>query len=222
VRAAPIARTFPGVARTLLALEYGLFAAGLPLAYVLGWIPLAPIPALWLVAAICVALLARSGDFDWRCLWNADRLGRRLVLASLPFLTGAPLLLLITAAVAPDRWFGLIRDRPGLWLAIVVLYPLLSVYPQGIVYRAFVFHRYRPLFPSARARILASAVAFSAVHVIFENWIAPLLTLAGGLVFGWTYERTRSSLVVAVQHSLFGCFLFTIGLGWYFYSGAGR
>jgi membrane protease YdiL (CAAX protease family) len=166
------------------------------------------------VAAVCVALLARSGDFDWRCLWNADRLGRRLALAALPFLAGVPVLLLITELVAPDRWFVLVRERPGLWLAILLLYPLLSVYPQGIVYRAFLFHRYRPLFPSARARILASALAFSAVHVIFENWLAPTLTLVGGLVFAWTYERTRSSLVVAFQHALFGCFLFTIGLGW--------
>ena len=208
--------------RTFLALEYGVLAAGLPLAYVRGWIPLAPIPALWLVTAVCVALLAWSGDFDWRCLWNAERLPRRLVLATLPFLAGAPLLLLLTELVAPERWFALVRHRPGLWLAILVFYPLLSVYPQGVVYRAFVFHRYRTLFRSPWARILASAVAFSAVHVIFENWLAPVLTLAGGIVFGWTFERTRSSLVVAVQHALFGCYLFTIGLGWYFYSGAGR
>ena len=215
-------RTFRGVSRYLLAVEYAVLAVGLPAAYVLGWIPLPPIPALWCVAAVCVALLARSGDFDWRCLWNTDRLGRRLALAALPFVVGAPVLLLLTAVVAPERWFVLVRERPGLWLAILVLYPLLSVYPQGIVYRAFLFHRYRPLFPSPRARILASAIAFACVHVIFENWVAPLLTLAGGVLFAWTYERTRSSLVVAVQHALFGCFLFTIGLGWYFYSGAGR
>jgi len=210
------------VTRHLLALEYVVLAVGLPLAYVAGWIPLPPIPSLWVVSGVCLVVLARSGDFDWRCLWNAERLGRRLALATLPFLAGAPLLLLITAVVAPDRWFVLVRERPGLWAAILLLYPLLSVYPQGIVYRAFVFHRYRPLFPSARARILASALAFSAVHVIFGNWIAPALTLVGGILFGWTYERTRSSLVVAVQHALFGCFLFTIGLGWYFFWGAGR
>jgi membrane protease YdiL (CAAX protease family) len=53
--------------------------------------------------------------------------------------------------------------------------------------------------------------------VIFENWIAPVLTLIGGLLFAWTYARTRSQVVASFQHALFGCFLFTIGLGWYFY-----
>ncbi len=210
------------MARHLLALEYGVLAAGLPLAYAAGWIPLPPIPALWLVTAVCLLVLARSGDFDWRCLWNTNRLGRRLLLATLPFLAAAPLLLLLTAALAPERWFVLVRERPSLWATILLLYPLLSVYPQGIVYRTFVFHRYRRLFATPRARILASAIAFSAAHVIFGNWIAPALTLVGGILFAWTYERTRSSLVAAVQHGLFGCFLFTIGLGWYFYWGAGR
>ena len=122
----------------------------------------------------------------------------------------------------PGRLFGFISQRPWLWALVMVLYPALSVYPQGLVYRVFVFHRYRDLFPSRWGSIVASAAAFSAVHVVFENWIAPLLTLAGGLLFGWTYERTRSSLVVGIQHAAFGCYLFTIGLGWHFYHGAVR
>ena len=36
------------------------------------------------------------------------------------------------------------------------------------------------------------------------------------------YARTRSALVAALQHAAFGCFVFTIGLGWYFYHGAVR
>ena len=92
--------------------------------------------------------------------------------------------------------------------------------PQGIVYRSFIAHRYRPLFHTPRARIAASAVAFAAVHVVFDNWIAPTFSLAGGVLFAWTYERAGSALPAAVQHALFGCLLFTLGLGWYFYAGA--
>ncbi len=205
--------------RWLLALEYGVLAAGLPLVYVAGWIPLSPIPALWLITGICLMVLLVSGDFEWRSLWNTDQLGRRLLYASVPFVCTAPLLLLITAQMAPDRWFFLARQRPGILAMLLILYPVLSVVPQGIVYRAFVFHRYRGIFRSPWTRILASAFAFSAVHVIFENWVAPVLTLVGGVFFGWTYERTRSSLVASVQHALFGCFLFTIGLGLYFFYG---
>jgi membrane protease YdiL (CAAX protease family) len=58
--------------------------------------------------------------------------------------------------------------------------------------------------------------------VLFRNWIAPTLGFAGGVLFAWTYERTRSSLVAAIQHAACGCWLFTTGLGWYFYHGAVR
>jgi membrane protease YdiL (CAAX protease family) len=68
--------------------------------------------------------------------------------------------------------------------------------------------------------VLGSALAFSFAHVVFRNWIALGLSFGGGLLFAWTYERTGSSLVATAQHALFGCYLFTIGLGWYFYYGA--
>jgi membrane protease YdiL (CAAX protease family) len=57
---------------------------------------------------------------------------------------------------------------------------------------------------------------------VFENWIAPTATFFGGLLFAWTYDRTRSALVAGLQHAAFGCYIFTIGLGWYFYYGAVR
>jgi membrane protease YdiL (CAAX protease family) len=84
----------------------------------------------------------------------------------------------------------------------------------------FVAHRYAPLFATPAARVLASAVAFGMAHVILQNWIAPTFSLVGGALFAWTYERTGSGLVAAVQHAAFGCTLFTLGLGWYFYYGS--
>jgi membrane protease YdiL (CAAX protease family) len=208
--------------RLLLALEYAILFLLLPVALALRLVKLPVFPALWLLCAICLVLLLRSPDFDRRALWNAERLRQRLSRALLSFLLGAPLLVLLLWWVAPERWLGFVRGRPLLWAVVMVLYPLLSVYPQGVVYRVFIFHRYRTLFPGTAARVLASALAFSAVHLVFENWVAPVLTLVGGVVFGWTYARTRSSLVVGIQHAAFGCFIFTIGLGWYFYLGGVR
>lgn len=39
---------------------------------------------------------------------------------------------------------------------------------------------------------------------------------AAGVLFAWTYERTRSTLAVSVEHALFGCWMFTVGLGSFF------
>jgi membrane protease YdiL (CAAX protease family) len=207
-------------ARVALGCEYAVLFFALPLAYYLGWVPVPLFVALWLLAAGCACVLLALRDFDRRRLWNADDLGRRLLRALVPFVVAAPFLLLATILFEPDRLFAFVRERPLLWALVMVLYPILSAYPQGVVYRAFVFHRYRSLFGGGWAMVLASAVAFSFVHIIFHNWIAPVLSFGGGVLFAWTYERTESSLAATVQHALFGCYLFTIGLGWYFYHGA--
>jgi membrane protease YdiL (CAAX protease family) len=178
------------------------------------------LPALWLLAAGCLAVLLRDPGFDRRRLWNRDRLGARVRVAAVPFLLSAPILALSAWWFEPDRFLLFARQRPLLWGAVMVLYPVLSVYPQGIVFRVFLLHRYRPLFPGRWGIVVASAAAFALVHLVFRNWVAPPLSFAGGILFAATYERTGSSLVAAIQHALFGCLLFTIGLGWYFYHGA--
>jgi membrane protease YdiL (CAAX protease family) len=57
------------------------------------------------------------------------------------------------------------------------------------------------------------------VHIIFGNWLAIALCLIGGFLFSFTYRNTGSLLLTCVDHALFGNFLFTIGLGKYFYHG---
>jgi membrane protease YdiL (CAAX protease family) len=68
--------------------------------------------------------------------------------------------------------------------------------------------------------ILASAVAFAFVHIIFRNPIAVSFTLVGGLLFAWRYQQTDSLFTSSLEHALYGCLMFTIGLGDYFYKGA--
>jgi membrane protease YdiL (CAAX protease family) len=102
------------------------------------------------------------------------------------------------------------------------LYPILSVYPQGIVYRAFIFERYRELFGPSWAIVLASAVAFAYVHIVFRNPLAIGLTFLGGVLFAYRYLQTGSLFVSSFEHALYGCAIFTIGLGRSFYHGAVR
>jgi membrane protease YdiL (CAAX protease family) len=204
----------------LLVAEYTALFIGLPLAFRQGLVPIPVIPALWILASACLLILLTSRNFDVKRLWNARHLRAGIIFVVLPFAAAAPLLLLFGWLYDPERLFTFVRERPLFWVLLMVIYPILSVYPQGIIYRAFILHRYRGLFGPRWVRILASAVAFSAAHIIYQNWLAPVLTFVGGLLFAWTYERTRSGLLAAVQHALFGCYLFTTGLGWYFYYGA--
>lgn len=209
------------VSKPALAAECAaMFAVG-PLLYVL----LAPgagslFPALWLWGVACLVLLLRDPGFDRRRLWNASGLKSEILpmLARFALLGGGITALVLIAT--PERAFSLPREKPALWMMIMLFYPLLSVYPQEVIFRAFFFRRYAPLFPRPWAMITASAVAFGYVHIVFENVIAVAMTAIGGIMFGYTYARSRSTFAASVEHTLYGCLVFTVGLGEYFYSGA--
>jgi len=48
------------------------------------------------------------------------------------------------------------------------------------------------------------------------------LCVLGGVLFGWSYERGRSLAAAWLEHGLYGCAVFTLGLGWLFYGGSVR
>lgn len=168
---------------------------------------------------LCFTWLLLDPTFDRRVLWNraAIRPGLPGVLGL--WAVGAIVLGAIVWWLAPDWFLKLPRERPALWLTICVVYPLLSVYPQNIVYRAFIAHRYRSLFADESSILWASAAAFGWAHIIFHNPIAMLLTFAGGLIFAQTYRRHQSLLLASIEHALYGLLVFTIGLGHALYLG---
>lgn len=114
-------------------------------------------------------------------------------------------------------WLSFPRDWPFNWTVTMLLYPFLSALPQEVIYRSFFFMRYAPLFSSPVAMVLASALTFGYAHLFFHNWIALLFSTIGGGIFAYAYHSHRSLLLVTVEHALYGCFIFTIGLGIYFF-----
>lgn len=177
------------------------------------------IPTLLGVGLLCLGLLLADPSFDRRRLWNRNGLRADLRRILRVFVPASLVLALFTALLQSDLFFRLPRDRPGLWLVVLLLYPLLSVYPQEIIFRAFLFHRYRSLLPGPPQRVAVSALAFGLAHLLFANWIALVLSTLGGVLFATTYRRTDSLLAASIEHSVWGDLLFTIGLGWYFYGG---
>ncbi len=120
----------------------------------------------------------------------------------------------------PHRFLQLPLHATGLWITIMILYPLLSVIPQELIYRTFFFHRYGPLFGSARwLAILVNGLLFGFAHVIFGSYVSILLTALLGCLLAWRYDETRSFWAVWLEHSLYGCLIFTVGLGHYFFTG---
>jgi membrane protease YdiL (CAAX protease family) len=168
-------------------------------------------------AAACGVVLWRDPTFprgDFTGMAGARR-GLRPVLARTLLLGAA---LLAGAALFSARPL-LVRAHPALWAAIMILYPI-SAYAQELVCRTFFFHRYGHLFERPAARVLASAVVFGWAHIAVNNLLAVLLATAAGLVFASTYERWRSTLLVGVEHALYGDLAFSAGLGSLFYASA--
>jgi membrane protease YdiL (CAAX protease family) len=203
----------------LLTLEMLVIFVGLPLGFRYSPVRVPALPLLWLVAAYAWWMLKRDGRFDMGRLWNPAPLVGQMPSILLVFAVSAGLLWFGVHRFAPQLEWGFLRQNPGLWALVMVLYPILSVYPQGLLYRAFFLERYAGLFPGKWALLLASALAFAFLHIIFRNWLAIGLTFFGGILFTWRYVETGSLLTSNLEHSLFGCWLFTIGLGQYFYHG---
>ena len=199
--------------------EFLALYAVLPLAYRFAPVRIPALPVLWVAAAYAWVQLWRDPRFDRARMWNLAPLPGRLAAILVIFAVVALLLWIGVRRFAPHLEWSFVRRHPAFWAVVMVAYPWLSVYPQGIVYRAFFFERYAALFPGRWATIAASAAMFALMHIVFRNWLAVALTFGGGILFALRYTETSSLATSCFEHALYGCWLFTVGLGSYFYHG---
>ena len=202
-----------------LAVEFALLFFALPVLLAFGHFRFPKLLLLLLVAWACWAVLRRTPGFDRRLLWNVEGFRKGVEGVLLLFLASVPLFAAGVLLFAPQDFLDFPRRAPLFWGLVMVLYPLVSAYPQEVIYRAFLFERYRSLFRTEAALTWASALAFGFLHILYGSVLAVALTVAGGYLFARTYRRSRSLLLSAFQHGLYGCLMFTIGLGHYFYRG---
>jgi len=202
-----------------LLLELTLVFVVVPVLFYYRVLPNLPIPFLVIVAVAAWIVLRHDPSFSSSRLFNRQGLVEHLAPVLLRTALLCALLGVAVWRFVPQLLFSLLKSSPLLWVAIMLLYPLLSVYPQELIFRAYFFHRYQPLFGAGWLMIAASALAFGFVHIIFGNWLSVVLSAAGGVLFGMTYLQSGSLLLACVEHALFGNFIFTIGLGQFFYHG---
>ncbi|MBV8675517.1 MAG: CPBP family intramembrane metalloprotease [Acidobacteriaceae bacterium] len=207
------------MSRAALWVEFLVLFVGLPLGYRFSSRPIPALPLLWLAALYCYWQLRRDPTFSRALLWNPKPAFGQLASILICFVIVAAIVWFAVRLIAPALLFDFVRTRPVFWALVMVLYPVLSVYPQGMIYRSFLMHRYAPILPPGTAMILVSAAAFAFMHIIFRNPLAVALTFAGGILFAWRYWVAESLFTSSLEHALYGCWLFTVGLGQYFYHG---
>jgi len=195
-----------------LGLEFLLLFVIMPVSFTIGY-------PLWVKALLAVSgflyilvLLKKAEGISFRIKkrikWKAFT--KRIVMT---FLIIAILTTTFVINTQPEALFIVPRTNMLLFIGILFVYSVFSVWPQEIIYRTFFFERYDILFKSRSLLIFVNAVVFSLAHLFFRNTLVLVLTFLGGLIFGMTYVRFRSTTLVTIEHALYGNWLFTVGMG---------
>ena len=143
-------------------------------------------------------------DIDWKQFWK-----RTLYL----FLIISVITTAYVYLIDSSKLFCVPINKPKLWVIILLVYTFLSVWPQELIYRTFFFARYENLFQNKKLLLFMNAIIFSLAHIFFKNTLVIVLTFVGGLLFAFTYLKTRSTLLISIEHALYGNWLFTVGMG---------
>jgi uncharacterized protein len=192
-----------------LAIYYAVFTLGFPL-----FIAMQPVLLGFLVYLLWDGTFHMRRELSQGFAWG--QLGQ--IIAKFLIVGGA--IAWATYVFLPGRFLAFPRYAPELWMMVMVLYPVLSVIAQELVYRTFFFHRYGILFDGcAWLAILVNGILFGFAHIIFGNIVAVVGTAFIGLLLAYRYARTRSFWAVWLEHTLYGWLVFTVGLGRFFFTG---
>jgi len=201
--------------KILLATELVLLFVALPLIFYFDIIPVPKSILLFAGFAYCLTILLRDTTFEKKQLVATRIKGLRFIL--LRFAATALLLTAYLLVFEPENLLIIPTQMPWLWVGIMVFYPIWSALPQELIFRVFFFHRYRDLFTNFNLMVILNAFLFAFMHIIFNNWVALVGGFIVGLFWAQTYIKTRSLLTVSTEHAVYGNFIYTIGLGHYFY-----
>ncbi|MBE0663589.1 MAG: CPBP family intramembrane metalloprotease [Bacteroidales bacterium] len=201
--------------RFLLVSELIVLFIGVPLLFYFDWIPGPKSIPLLLAFVYCLAVLLLDKNFDRKKLGANRFRGFRCIMVR--FFFTAALLTVYLLIFEPQNLFVIPKEKPWLWVAIMVFYPLWSALPQELIFRVFYFHRYQQIIPNKKLLLFLNAFLFAFMHIIFNNWIALFGGFIVGIFWAQTYLRNQSLLTVSIEHAIYGNFIYTIGLGHYFY-----
>lgn len=193
--------------------EFVLLFTVIPLLFVLHMLPITLLmPTLWLMALYALFVLkATHHDFSFLG-FKKNQFGFTL----LRFILLGAVFTFLSYFYHSEAFFHMVTNETKLFIVLVVLYPFISVIPQELIYREFFFSRYHWKL-SMQNLLILNAVIFSWAHSVFDSIIVLVLTLFVGVLFAQTYLRSRSFILVCIEHTLFGYLLFTSGIGELFF-----
>ncbi len=199
-----------------LFLEFCLIFIVSPLLFICKILPLVMImPVLWIIALYCAKVLKLGFKDIYLIPLDKEQLGD--IFVKFAFIGSA--ITVFTYLFYPEKFFFFILSHPLVFFVVVVLYPVLSVVPQELIFRRFFFERYGFCLMKD-SHIWINSLMFGFMHIVFGNMIAVVFSIFGGYIFAKRYQRTKGLSTVYIEHSLYGLFVFAVGLGEFFYHGS--
>ena len=192
--------------------EFALLFAVLPIVIALPISPWLKFAMAFVAILYIVAVLRSNNQFKKSALiglGNSPQWRRLLV----KFAVFALISTGLVAYFFPQQLFIIPLEYTLMWLAISGFYVIFSVYPQELIYRYFYFWRYHTLVEKQSLFITLNALVFCLAHLLFWNSLVLALTLAGGFLFAYTFSRSNSLMFTSIEHSLYGLWLYTLGIG---------
>jgi membrane protease YdiL (CAAX protease family) len=168
---------------------------------------------LFLLAIISLLLLCCDRNFDKKVFLRFHCTKNQLLTIFWRFGLSSAGILLLILIFSPNSFSLVPLNKPLPWIASSISYLSMSVIPQELLYRAYLFHRYRLLFKGKLLPIVISTLSFSFAHIVYENYFALGLTLIGGYFFSVTYQKSRSLIITVVEHFMYGMLIFSSGVG---------
>jgi hypothetical protein len=154
--------------------ELLLFMLAVPVALWLLLPASAILPVVWGMALFCHWLGRKSPVAYAAYGWNWAAVNRANLVPMLARFAFCTLLLGVgTWLLKPEMLWGFVREKPQLWAIVMVFYPLVSVVPQEIIFRRYLFARHADILSPALVLILVSGIGFGFAHIVFNNWVAP-------------------------------------------------
>jgi membrane protease YdiL (CAAX protease family) len=203
--------------RIYLVIEFALLFFGIPIWIYLEQDFIHPIIIILPVLVFIFMLLRRSSDFKWGELirWQVPR---KVILGNAMLIALAALFMLgYVYFFRRENLFNLPRANIWLYLGLCLFYPLISAFGQEIIYRTFLSRRYSGILVKKWHFVVASALTFSFMHIVYYDPVSLILTFMAGLYFARNYQLTRSVLFTSVLHGIFGIMMFGVGLGQHFW-----
>ncbi len=201
--------------RALLLAEMLLLFGGIPMLHYFRLMPFHFIVTMMLLSVVAIVYIVRHPQISNRVFgFNGFNHWKQLWALFAVYAVSSALFVYLTT---PNQLFIMPLEHTWRWLGVMAFYPVFSGITQELLFRGYFMDRYKPLFANPWVLIVVNGVLFGLAHLMFGHWLTVGLSTIGGFIYAWVYHRYKSLLLVSLVHGLIGNWLFTVGLGQYFY-----